>query len=84
MAASRSLLDLAQGSAGSNALIVSAREPSLNTIAKVTLTDDHISELFGIYFTCYHPYLPLLSPDLTPTSYYNLSPLLYWTVMTVA
>ncbi|KAF2151762.1 hypothetical protein K461DRAFT_257205 [Myriangium duriaei CBS 260.36] len=81
-AASRSLLDLASGFDSS--LIASARAPSANTLAKVTLQDDQIGELFDIFFAHYHPYLPLLSPDTPPAGYFDLSPLLYWTIITVA
>lgn len=81
-AASRSLLDLASGFDSS--LIASARAPTINSLAKVTLSDEQIAELFGIYFTRYHPYLPLLSNEVSPASYFELCPLLYWTIITVA
>ncbi|GAB7344581.1 hypothetical protein MBLNU457_3077t1 [Dothideomycetes sp. NU457] len=80
-AASRSLLDLSQGFEGS---IGDSKEPTLNTLAKITLSDQQISELFQIFFTRYHAYLPLLSPDLHSATYFNMSPLLYWTILTVA
>lgn len=81
-AASRSLLDLASGHDSS--LIASARAPSASTLARVTLRDDQINELFDIFFARYHPYLPLLSPELSPSDYFDQSPLLYWTILTVA
>ncbi|GAM85186.1 hypothetical protein ANO11243_031900 [Dothideomycetidae sp. 11243] len=81
-AASRSLLDLASGYDSS--LIASARAPSANTLAKVTLRDSQIAELFNIFFARYHPYLPLLLPEITPSGYFELCPLLYWTILTVA
>ncbi|PSK60353.1 fungal Zn(2)-Cys(6) binuclear cluster domain-containing protein 12 [Elsinoe australis] len=81
-AASRSLLDLASGYDSS--LIASARAPTLNTLAKVSLREDQIQELFDIYFCRYHPYLPLLSTDIPPAGYFELSPLLYWTIISVA
>ena len=61
-----------------------SKEPTPNTLGKITLSDQQISELFHIYFTRYHAYLPLLLPDLHPNTYFNMSPLLYWTVLTVA
>ncbi|KAF4552760.1 Fungal Zn(2)-Cys(6) binuclear cluster domain-containing protein 7 [Elsinoe fawcettii] len=81
-AASRSLLDLASGYDSS--LIASARAPTPTSLAKVTLRDDQIQELFDIYFSRYHPYLPLLSTDIHPSGYFDVSPLLYWTIITVA
>lgn len=36
------------------------------------------------FFTLYHPYLPLLQPDKSPDHYYEASPLLFWTIITVA
>jgi len=83
-AASRSLLDLAQGYDGTGVMLSGAREPTLNALGKVTLTDHQISELFSLYFARYHPYLPLLSPDLHSTTYFGFSPLLYWTILVVA
>ncbi|KAG8627663.1 hypothetical protein KVT40_005146 [Elsinoe batatas] len=81
-AASRSLLDLASGYDSS--LIASARAPSHTTLAKVTLSEGQVEELFNIYFSRYHPYLPLLSPETSPSEYWVLCPLLYWTVISVA
>lgn len=81
-AASRSLLDLAQGYDG--AYTGGAREPTMTNLARITLSDQQVSDLFTIFFAKYHLYLPLLSPDLTPTACFALSPLLYWTLLTVA
>ncbi|KAI9821069.1 MAG: hypothetical protein M1827_003802 [Pycnora praestabilis] len=36
------------------------------------------------YFTFYHPFLPLLDPERTPDHYYEISPLLFWTVISIA
>jgi len=82
-AASRSLLDLAQ-SGHDTSHGGGANSPSQNTLARITLSNDQISELFAIFFSRYHPYLPLLSPELSPSAYFNMSPLLYWTIITVA
>ncbi|KAG9615554.1 hypothetical protein KCU64_g23561, partial [Aureobasidium melanogenum] len=64
-AASRSLLDLAQGG-----IDYPTREPTLHTLGRVTLTENEVMDLVGIYFARYHPYLPLLSPDTPYTSFF--------------
>ncbi|KAK6003605.1 hypothetical protein QM012_009376 [Aureobasidium pullulans] len=78
-AASRSLLDLAQGG-----IDYPAREPTLHTLGRVTLTENEVMDLVGIYFARYHPYLPLLSPDTPYTAFFAMSPLLHWTILTIA
>ncbi|KAH0063599.1 hypothetical protein KCU66_g24563, partial [Aureobasidium melanogenum] len=78
-AASRSLLDLAQG-----VIDYPTREPTLHTLGRVTLTENEVMDLVGIYFARYHPYLPLLSPDTPYTSFFAMSPLLHWTILTIA
>ena len=66
----------------------------------VILTDDRIQELFNLcvlnsdgsvmltdpvsFFTYYHPFLPILEPDKSPETYYETSPLLFWTIIAVA
>lgn len=81
-AASRSLLDLAQGFDGSNA--GGPREPTPTTLGRVTLSDEEVEELIGIYFARYHPYLPMLSTEVTSTIFFKLHPLLHWTILTTA
>lgn len=82
-AASRSLLDLSQS-------FEAARYPSITpgtstrTLGRVTLSDQEVSDLFNIYFTSYHPFLPILSPELPNTAWYNLHPLLHWTMLAIA
>lgn len=75
-AASQSLLDLAAQGTDSS-------EPMLLTLGNVILTQVQITELFEIYFAQFHPFLPLLT-DLAPSTYHKSSPLLYWTIITVA
>lgn len=81
-AASRSLLDLAQGYDG--AYGTGGKEPTMTTLARVTITEGQVNELFSTFFAKYHPYMPLLSPETTPSAYFSLSPLLYWTIISVA
>jgi hypothetical protein len=78
-AASRSLLDLAQGG-----IDYPTREPTLHTLGRVTLTENEVMDLVGIYFARYHPYLPLLSPDTPYTNFFAMSPLLHWTILAIA
>lgn len=82
-AASRSLLDLAQGG---NAQYPSATaiQPTLYSLQHITLSEGDISELFDTFFNRYHPYLPLLSPEQSPQDFFDQSPLLYWTIIAVA
>lgn len=35
------------------------------------------------FFTYYHPFLPFLDQKQTPDEYYNTSPLLFWTIISV-
>lgn len=35
------------------------------------------------FFTYYHPFLPFLNQKQTPDEYYNTSPLLFWTIISV-
>lgn len=85
-AASRSLLDLAQGQNQSHedSYTSNGNQPTANTLGPVVLSDVELSELFAIFFTRYHPYLPLLSTDISHSAYFNLHPLLHWTIITVA
>jgi len=36
------------------------------------------------YFTFYHRFLPVLDPTKTPQAYYEASPLLFWSIISVA
>src|SRR5438105_8468104 len=36
------------------------------------------------YFTHYHPFLPFLKPDSTPTYYYEHSDILFWVIISIA
>ncbi|KXL49666.1 MAG: hypothetical protein FE78DRAFT_104107 [Acidomyces sp. 'richmondensis'] len=85
-AASRSLLDLSQGYRELPPMSYPSITPgaSPTTLRHVTLTDDQLTELYQIYFASYHPFLPVLNPDFTYQQYYNLHPLLHWTIVAVA
>ncbi|CZR67773.1 uncharacterized protein PAC_17672 [Phialocephala subalpina] len=48
------------------------------------LSGETVDRLFKEYFTQYHPYLPFLNPEATPDHYFNLSPLLGWSIIIIA
>lgn len=91
-AASRSLIDLSQGYREMPATAMPSITPgtTIRTLGSVTITEAHLRQLFDIFFTSYHPFLPVLSPDLLMKdmnrldAYYNLHPLLHWTVIAIA
>lgn len=37
----------------------------------------------GRFFLFYHPFLPFIDRDQSPDDYYNVSPLLFWTIISV-
>ncbi|KAI9872723.1 MAG: hypothetical protein M1830_001260 [Pleopsidium flavum] len=80
-----SLLDLRSGYDGAAYLRNSNSQAVLfRRIDDVSLTIDRVRELFKHFFTFYHAFLPLLDPDKSPDEYYNISPLLFWTIISVA
>lgn len=85
-AASRSLLDLSQGYRELPPTSYPSITPgaSPRTIRHVTLTDEQLTDIYEIYFTSFHPFLPVLSPDLNYNQYYSLHPLLHWTIVATA
>lgn len=85
-AASRSLLDLSQGYRELAPTSYPSITPgtSHTTLGGVTLTEAQLIELYGIYFTSYHPFLPLLNPASTYKEYYAEHPLLHWTIIAIA
>ena len=90
-AASRSLLDLSQGYRELPPSAMPSITPgtTIMTLGGVTITEEHLKQLFDIYFQHYHPFLPILSPDLMMKemrldAYYNLHPLIHWTVIATA
>lgn len=53
------------------------------TIGGVSLTSTQVNELFRIYFTRCHPYLPFKMHQ-SPDEVYKRCPLLFWTICAVA
>ncbi|KAK5108047.1 hypothetical protein LTR62_008821 [Meristemomyces frigidus] len=85
-AASRSLLDLSQGYRELPPTSYPSITPgtSSKTLRNVTLSDEQLTDLYAIYFGSFHCFLPVLNPAWTHTEYYNLHPLLHWTIVAVA
>lgn len=53
-------------------------------LENVRLTEDSVSQLFKVFFTYYHPYLPFLNPGHGPDVYYQQHPLLFWSMVAIA
>ena len=53
-------------------------------LESICLQPDRIRRLFEEYFAHYHAHLPLLYPELSPNQYYDLSSLLFWTIILVS
>ncbi|RJE18482.1 Transcription factor [Aspergillus sclerotialis] len=52
-------------------------------IEDVIVLLEKVTELFDLFFVFYHPFLPFLDRDQSPDDYYNTSPLLFWTIISV-
>lgn len=76
-----SLLDLRSGFDGANYMRNGGHQ--FKRIEDVMVAADRINELFNLFFTFYHPYLPFLDRDITPEEYYATSPLLFWMIISV-
>jgi hypothetical protein len=50
----------------------------------VGLTEDSVNQLFNEYFGYYHPFLPFLNPAQSPDHFFQQSPLLFWTIISIA
>ena len=84
-AAVASLMDLATGAeAGSFMKSPNAQLLFSKRLGDVNLGTDQVQELFQIYFTFYHPFVPLLDTFKPPEEYYNMSKLLFWVLISVA
>lgn len=90
-AASRSLLDLSQGYRELAPATMPNITPGTTTrnLGSVSLSNDQLKELFDVYFQHFHRFLPILSEELTLKNtrldaYYNLHPLLHWTIIATA
>lgn len=85
-AASRSLLDLSQGYRELAPTSYPSITPgtSHTTLGSVTLKDAQLKELYSIFFSSYHPFMPVLNPELSYKDYYGDHPLLHWTIVGIA
>ncbi|KAJ5584785.1 uncharacterized protein N7459_004585 [Penicillium hispanicum] len=54
------------------------------SLGHVRLDPPQIDSLFHLFFTKYHPFVPLLRPSLAPNDYFSQSPLLFWVVVYIA
>ncbi|OAP60578.1 hypothetical protein AYL99_05580 [Fonsecaea erecta] len=57
---------------------------ALRQLRDIELSADVINDLFCIYFSNYHAYLPFLDPGVCPAQYYDSSILLFWSIISVA
>ncbi|PYH92433.1 hypothetical protein BO71DRAFT_357272 [Aspergillus ellipticus CBS 707.79] len=76
-----SLLDLRSGFDGTNYMRNGTHH--FKRIEDVAIVPERVTELFNMFFTFYHPFLPFLDRDQTPDDYHNASPLLFWTIISV-
>ncbi|PYI01979.1 hypothetical protein BO78DRAFT_400916 [Aspergillus sclerotiicarbonarius CBS 121057] len=76
-----SLLDLRSGFDGSS--YMRNGNHHFKRIEDVAVVPERVTELFNLFFTFYHPFLPFLDREQTPDEYYNASPLLFWTIISV-
>lgn len=85
-------LALHHGAAGSLLDLRHGIEPSLRRqdatkgkkLGNTVLSNERIADLFTHYFRHYHPFLPVLDITKGPEHYYDMSPLLFWTIIAVA
>ncbi|MCJ1476255.1 hypothetical protein MMC13_004921 [Lambiella insularis] len=83
--ASASLLDLKSGLEGGSSLRSPSGQQTLRRqLGGVILSADRVQDLYQAFFTFYHPYIPLLDADKSPDAYYDICPLLFWTIIVVA
>ncbi|KAJ5232179.1 hypothetical protein N7468_005135 [Penicillium chermesinum] len=76
-----SLLDLRSGFDSSSYLRNGNHQ--LKRIEDVMVAPEIVQELFNLFFTYYHPFLPFLDRQQLPEDYFNTSPLLFWTIISV-
>ncbi|KAL3472219.1 hypothetical protein BJX99DRAFT_235947 [Aspergillus californicus] len=76
-----SLLDLRSGYDGSNYMRNGSQH--FKRLEDVAVGLERVAELFDLFFTCYHPFLPFLDQERSPEEYYTTSPLLFWTIISV-
>ncbi|KAL2812860.1 hypothetical protein BJX63DRAFT_421565 [Aspergillus granulosus] len=76
-----SLLDLRSGFDGSNYMRNGSQH--FKRVEDVAVGPERVVELFDLFFTYYHPFLPFLDREQSPEDYYTASPLLFWTIISV-
>ncbi|KAJ5103346.1 hypothetical protein N7532_003875 [Penicillium argentinense] len=76
-----SLLDLRSGFDGSNYMRNGNQQ--FKRIEDIIVVPEKVTELFNLFFTYYHPFLPFLERQQSPDDYYTSSPLLFWTIISV-
>ncbi|KAL4936060.1 hypothetical protein BDV06DRAFT_205763 [Aspergillus oleicola] len=76
-----SLLDLRSGFDGSSYMRNGTQH--FKRIEDVAVVPERVAELFDLFFTYYHPFLPFLEREQSPEEYYTVSPLLFWTIISV-
>jgi transcriptional regulatory protein LEU3 len=63
---------------------IAAPSSGVHILGDVQLSPDAIDDLFREFFINYHPFLPFLDPDTTPSQYFSSAPLLFWAIISVA
>ncbi|OJJ67014.1 hypothetical protein ASPBRDRAFT_69469 [Aspergillus brasiliensis CBS 101740] len=62
--------------------LLSDTSPTLSrSLEFVHLHGHQVNALFTIFFTHYHPYVPLLDPSISPDQYYARSAVLFWSII---
>lgn len=59
-------------------------DTAFKLLGSIELDPTTTRELYKQYFQHYHPFLPILDRDTRPEHFFELSPLLFWTVIVVA
>ncbi|KAI9824846.1 MAG: hypothetical protein M1819_000798 [Sarea resinae] len=60
------------------------KNPTLpRSIAGLELASGIIDDCFALYFKIYHSMLPILDPSVTPNTFYQHAPSLFWVVVSI-
>jgi hypothetical protein len=78
------LMDLRSGNGIDSNQRTSPNGAAVRRLEEVVLTANRIDELFELFFSFYHHFLPFLNPDRRPDEYFQRSSLLFWTIIAVA
>lgn len=57
---------------------------TMQRLEDVALSGERLGHLYNQFFTYYHSFLPFLDPAMNSDQYFNLCPLLGWTIVLVA